>query len=1090
MNSAEKRFGAYPVLNCISNKELIAKKGPSRRASKTYVFDKVLKPTTKQKEVFESVRPIVEEVLSGFNCTVFAYGQTGTGKTWTMEGRLTKDSSHPDAGVVPRAISMIFERLEKKYKEYSVKVSMMEIYNEDLTDLLTKENSGKALRIYEDPSGKKGMLVHGLTEHLATTADQVFALLKQSSEKRKTAETLLNKKSSRSHCVFIVTIHTKVPQPSSDDIIKTGKLFLVDLAGSECVGKSGAVMGRAKEAGKINQSLLTLGRVINSLVEKTGYVPYRDSKLTRLLQESLGGRSKTVIIATVSPSAEVMEETLNTLDYAYRAKNIRNRPQVNQKMTRKAYMRELLVEINDLKRENEALREKNGIFLAPEKWNSIKGELTDKTQRLEEIETELKGNLHEYKNLEKLQQDTAAELKETLVQKESLQETLKLQSSELQSTKQELNDTKIDLDETKYIVSQQQKTEEELSGQAKSIKSTLEHTIENNNKLYKKIDRKIAVEDHNQSSSHSFCDTFSKDLDCVQKQLDTFYHGQQGGYVKLDRYIKETMTKKTKELSGLVQIVNTLSQNINASRNSISQLCSQHHQEMAVNFKNNVDDRILHQQKMKEELDQSQVKLKSFADEIKLKLQREETSLDKWKISLSSLLKSNMTGVNTFVEGTHQQIDSIQLQFKENTSKQVKDLIASQSMVDLQLEQQKESTNSKMMSFMKEIQQLCSNFQESQQNERTCGASEMKKSLQNQIEEINVGNERIITLSKQLKSNTNTFQGERKTMHSSVLDIVDEGIQKRKQHSEMCHNDLIVIQKSTSNQFDQISRDSDEKVSLAQKQQAQNTICVEDFMKQADSMLQDIGNQSTQQIKIHNDNSNKIQAELESNSSDWSGQISNQQKITDTYKTEQSKQCAQLQDQVQTFVDCLKLDEVTGTTPIKAHIAVPVSFIRTEEHDQLLASRRKMMRLLSAAKETQENAKETQENASEQIYKDTLEATNVDPSNDIITTLSSSIVTKLPQPAGSKLTSLSTSTNKKTPSPPTKSQIPVLGDSNGSNKKKRKKTALSKSTKGHKILPNRTKLKSSVHTPRFRKKRIKDESSITSRRIGIEKFPR
>jgi kinesin family protein 11 len=126
-------------------------------------------------------------------------------------------------------------------------------------------------------------------------------------------------------------------------------------------------MMRAKEAGKINQSLLTLGRVINSLVEKTGYVPYRDSKLTRLLQESLGGRSKTVIIATISPSGDCLEETLNTLDYAHRAKNIRNRPQVNQKMTRKAYMRELLVEINDLKRENEVLREKKWYFLGSRK---------------------------------------------------------------------------------------------------------------------------------------------------------------------------------------------------------------------------------------------------------------------------------------------------------------------------------------------------------------------------------------------------------------------------------------------------------------------------------------------------------------------------------------------------------------------------------------------------------------------------------------------------------------------------------------------------------------------------------------------------
>lgn len=144
---------------------------------------------------------------------------------------------------------------------------------------------------------------------------------------------------SRSHTVFSITVHTKESTNEGEDLLKTGKLNLVDLAGSENIGRSGAVDKRAREAGNINQSLLTLGRVITALVERAPHVPYRESKLTRLLQDSLGGRTKTSIIATVSPATCNLEETLSTLEYAHRAKNITNRPEINQKFTKSALLK-------------------------------------------------------------------------------------------------------------------------------------------------------------------------------------------------------------------------------------------------------------------------------------------------------------------------------------------------------------------------------------------------------------------------------------------------------------------------------------------------------------------------------------------------------------------------------------------------------------------------------------------------------------------------------------------------------------------------------------------------------------------------------
>jgi kinesin family protein 11 len=269
-----------------------------------------------------------------------------------MEGELTSSVSE-HSGVIPRAIHTIFDQLnEGRYEDYSVKVSFLELYNEELADLLAEQeersssssmsmgaskgddSEKKELRIFEDATGKKGMLVHNLEEVLVTGSAQVFQLLQKANKNRKVAETNLNARSSRSHYVFTITVHTKEYNEDGEDVIKTGKLYLVDLAGSECIGKSGATEKRAKEAGKINQSLLTLGRVINALVDRSSFIPYRDSKLTRLLQESLGGRAKTVIIATVSPSYAAFDETLSTLDYAHRAKSIKNKPQVNQKMTK------------------------------------------------------------------------------------------------------------------------------------------------------------------------------------------------------------------------------------------------------------------------------------------------------------------------------------------------------------------------------------------------------------------------------------------------------------------------------------------------------------------------------------------------------------------------------------------------------------------------------------------------------------------------------------------------------------------------------------------------------------------------------------
>ncbi|KAI8142265.1 kinesin motor domain-containing protein, partial [Fennellomyces sp. T-0311] len=315
-----------------------------------YSFDRVFGPESKQDEIYRAVaQPILDEVLMGYNCTIFAYGQTGTGKTYTMEGDLEERNGRltSSAGIIPRAIYKLFETLDEQHAEYSCKVSLIELYNEELRDLLNNDDT-RTLRIFEDQNGS-GVIVQGMEESIVSTAAEALSIMQEGSKNRSIAFTKCNEKSSRSHCIFTLTVHIKEVIPGGEEVLKVGKLNLVDLAGSENINRSGAEHARAREAGMINQSLLTLGRVINHLVDHSQHVPYRESKLTRLLKDSLGGRTKTCLIATTSVAKMNQEEIISTLDYAKRAKNIRNRPEANQRMYPKVLLREYEQTIERLK---------------------------------------------------------------------------------------------------------------------------------------------------------------------------------------------------------------------------------------------------------------------------------------------------------------------------------------------------------------------------------------------------------------------------------------------------------------------------------------------------------------------------------------------------------------------------------------------------------------------------------------------------------------------------------------------------------------------------------------------------------------------
>lgn len=230
-------------------------------------------------------------------------------------------------------------------------------------------------RLYEDPRQKGSVVVQNIIEKTVCSAEEVHEILLKGMEKRQTAATLLNDQSSRSHCVFTINVYMKEILVNGVETVKTGKLNLVDLAGSENINRSGAVNTRAREAGNINQSLLTLGRVIKALVENQQHIPYRDSKLTRLLQDSLGGKTKTAIIATISPSLSCLDESISTLEYAYRACYIVNCPEANKASSKSQIVDMLTKQMECLQKDIAALRKGAGFYVNADNYRELLTEM-------------------------------------------------------------------------------------------------------------------------------------------------------------------------------------------------------------------------------------------------------------------------------------------------------------------------------------------------------------------------------------------------------------------------------------------------------------------------------------------------------------------------------------------------------------------------------------------------------------------------------------------------------------------------------------------------------------------------------------------
>ena len=479
----------------LKQKEIID--NPSNFLPHPYTFDHIFDMDSTQEDVYKiSAVPAVESLISGFNSTIFAYGQTGTGKTYTMEG-FSYDYLSPKKGLIPRAIENIFKYIENNSNSnttFIIRVTYLQIYNESIDDLLKSEK--KHLTIRENH--KKGIYVEGLSEWAVCSPNDIYALLEKGAQNRTKAHTNMNDVSSRSHAVFTIILE-QMKSFKGKKKFKCGKLNMVDLAGSERVKLSGASGKQLDESRRINKSLSALGNVINALTDpKIKHIPYRDSKLTRLLQNSLGGNCKTSMIAMISPYDGSFNESISTLNFAKRAKSIRIKAHINEEVNQNALLSQYENELNRLRKELEEKNEiiNNNTFIKKIEMEKLQAE-KDKNEALQALEKASLRFLQEREEKRKLEKkieimkfqmipggqkikiEDTPEFK-TLLQKHQilLQKDFNEKLNDLEKEKELIQISKEQVDSYNDLLNKQKETMESLTSNLKEKEDNINHLNE------------------------------------------------------------------------------------------------------------------------------------------------------------------------------------------------------------------------------------------------------------------------------------------------------------------------------------------------------------------------------------------------------------------------------------------------------------------------------------------------------------------------------------------------------------------------------------------------------------------------------------
>ncbi|CAM4528769.1 unnamed protein product [Lepidochelys olivacea] len=528
--------------------------------AKTFTFDAVYDASSKQADLYdETVRPLIDSVLQGFNGTIFAYGQTGTGKTYTMQGAWTDSEKR---GIVPNSFEHVFTHISRSQnQQYLVRASYLEIYQEEIRDLLAKDQN-KKLEMKENP--ETGVYIKDLSSFVTKNVKEIEHVMNLGNQTRSVASTNMNEYSSRSHAIFVITVECSETGLDGEDHIRVGKLNLVDLAGSERQSKMGGPGERPKEASKINLSLSALGNVISALVDgKSTHIPYRDSKLTRLLQDSLGGNAKTIMVATLGPASHSYEESLSTLRFANRAKNIKNKPRVNED-PKDTLLREFQEEIIRLK----AQLEKRGMLSKKRRRNSRRKKVVDG-----EGNTEAEGEEDNDDGLEKNMENYLKEQKERLEEeKAAIQDDHSLVSEEKQKLLEEkekmIEDLRKEQEATELLAIRYKAMESKLLIGGRNI---MDHTNEQQKMLELKrqeiaeqkrrereMQQEMLLRDEETMELRETFTSLQQEVEIKTKKLKKLYaklqavkaeiQDQHDEYIRVRQDLEEAQNEQTREL--------------------------------------------------------------------------------------------------------------------------------------------------------------------------------------------------------------------------------------------------------------------------------------------------------------------------------------------------------------------------------------------------------------------------------------------------------------------------------------------------------------------------------------------------------------
>ncbi|XP_030051400.1 kinesin-like protein KIF3C [Microcaecilia unicolor] len=529
--------------------------------AKTFTFDAVYEASSKQADLYdETVRPLIDSVLQGFNGTIFAYGQTGTGKTYTMQGVWAEPEKR---GIIPTSFDHIFTHISRSQnQQYLVRASYLEIYQEEIRDLLAKDQS-KKLELKENP--ETGVYIKDLSSFVTKNVKEIEHVMNLGNQSRSVASTNMNEHSSRSHAIFVITVECSERGVDGEDHIRVGKLNLVDLAGSERQNKMGTLGERPKEASKINLSLSALGNVISALVDgKSTHIPYRDSKLTRLLQDSLGGNAKTIMVATLGPASHSYDETLSTLRFANRAKNIKNKPRVNED-PKDTLLREFQEEIARLKSQ----LEKRGMLGQKRRRNSRRKKAAD-GEGIAELDAE---EQNEENIIEKNMENYLKEQKERLEQeKAAIQDDHSLLAEEklklLEEKEKMMEDLRKEQEATELLAIKYKAMESKLLIGGKNI---IDHTNEQQKMLELKrqeiaeqkrrereMQQEMLLRDEETVELRETYTSLQQEVDIKTKKLKKLYaklqavkaeiQDQHDEYIRVRQDLEQAQNEQTREL--------------------------------------------------------------------------------------------------------------------------------------------------------------------------------------------------------------------------------------------------------------------------------------------------------------------------------------------------------------------------------------------------------------------------------------------------------------------------------------------------------------------------------------------------------------